>query len=177
MRRASVKLKYLKTVAPLLAKRAIIHVKWALYRLMDSIRWDARRVVREQRPVKRKQSASHANLVHFPMYLAVVCRQCKPGFVSPNASLPCVECPAGRYAQETHCDLCPRGFYCNATSAEPIMCPPGLFASFGGSAADCDECPKGRYCTSSGAQPSPCGATYYSNQTRATSNKNVLALR
>ncbi len=63
----------------------------------------------------------------------------------PNATSPCLPCPAGRFgnttalANSTCSGVCPAGYSCPLGTGSPILCPAGTYAPQG--AAFCTLCP------------------------------------
>lgn len=61
--------------------------------------------------------------------------------------------------------LCPQGYYCPASTSDPVACPIGYYldAEASDALADCIKCPPGQYCATVGL-PGPngkCLAGYY----------------
>ncbi|XP_042328221.1 uncharacterized protein LOC121933064 [Sceloporus undulatus] len=117
--------------------------------------------------------------------------RCPHGFYCPEGSVAPVACQKGTYQSEEgkdSCDLCPSGFFCEASNISAMVqvpkpcfpghfcppgaksgtehpCPKGTYRPKAGAAmeSDCEPCPAGMYCLSLGlSQPSGlCHQGYY----------------
>lgn len=83
------------------------------------------------------------------------CANCPPGWVSGGGSMPCTQCPSGRYSTAPGSSVC-----LEAT------CDPGYASAAGATSArgSCAKCPAGTFSPGSAAACTPCPMGMYSEE-------------